>query len=55
MNSEENYASIQTYRKLKYFPVSIQIKKLFAAVHLKPNPTTLRLEGCCLRGNKMTH
>lgn len=34
---------------------SIQIKKLLAAVHLKPIPVTLPLEGCSLRENKMTH
>lgn len=55
MNSEENYAQVQTYRKLKYFPVSIQIKKSLVVVHLNPNPITLTLEGCTLRGNKITH
>lgn len=55
MNPEENYAQAQTCRKLKYFPVSIQIKKSLAVVHLNPNPITLTLEGCSLRGNKMTH
>lgn len=53
MNSEENYAGIQNFRKWKY--LSIQIKKLLAAVHLTPIPATLPLEGCSLRENKMTH
>lgn len=30
-------------------------KKSLAVVHLNPNPITLTLEGCSLRGNKITH
>lgn len=53
MNSEENNAGIQTLESENIF--SIQIKKLLAAVHLKPIPVTLTREGCSLRENKMTH
>lgn len=34
---------------------SVQIKKLLAAVYLKPIPITFTLEGHSLRENKMTH